>query len=378
MDVFVVGVGQVPVTRHGQMTERAMGAAAVRAALADAGSDAVDALYVGNMTGGALSRQRQMGVGVATDVGLAGIEVLRVEVASASGAGALRAGVLAIASGLCERVVVLGVERMTHVSFEAITAELATGADAEAEADASFLSLNALLMREYLRRYSLDADALAPFAAIAHGNAMRNPNAVFGRQVTADEYAASRVVAEPIRLLDASPLCDGAAAIVLARQPQPGRAAIRIAGSAVVTDHFAITQRPDPLALAAAGRSLSGALAQAGLGREHVDFFEAHDAYTIMAALTLESCGFAPAGRAAEAAANGHFERDGTLPIATMGGLKGRGHPVGATGIYQAAECVLQLRGEAGACQLERARVGVAQNLGGAAATVLTHVFVAQ
>lgn len=376
MLAYILGQGQVAVTRNNASTERMMGARALQSAMLDARVDQVDALYVGNMTGGALSGQRQLGVAIASDLGLDGIEVLRVEVASASGAGALRAGILAIASGLHERVAVVGVERMTHVDFAAITAALATGADAQNESGSSFLSLNALLMQEYLRRYRLDRNALAPFAQLAHTNALQNPNAVFGRVVTADDYTNSRVVADPVRVLDASPLCDGAAALILSRRAPAdvGVPHAAIVASAVTTDHLAITQRPDILALRAAGTSLSRALEQAALSRDDLSFFEAHDAYTIMAAVTLESCGFVAQGQATHAAAAGEFSVGGRLPISTMGGLKGRGHPVGATGVYQVAECFQQVTGRAGTCQIEGARYGAAQNLGGAAATVITHI----
>jgi acetyl-CoA C-acetyltransferase len=377
LDVWIVGQGQVAVTRGEAPSERNMAADALRAALADAGFDGVDAVVVGNMTGGELSRQRQLGVGVVTDLGLEGIEVLRVEVASASGAGALRAGVLAVASGLCRRVAVVGVERMTHVAFDAITGALGTAADAETEAGETFLRLNALLMREYAARWGVPDDGLWDFAQLAHANAARNPNACFPRLLTRDEYVQSRVVAPPIRLYDASPLCDGAAAVVLTAgaDAPAGRPRVRVAGSAVTTDALAVTRRPDPTALRAAGTSMAAALAQAGCSHADVDFVEAHDAYTIMAALSLEAAGFARPGEAWRDAAAGRFDRDGELPIATMGGLKARGHPVGATGVYQAAECFLQLTGQAGACQVARARRGAAANLGGAAATVISHVF---
>jgi acetyl-CoA C-acetyltransferase len=279
--------------------------------------------------------------------------------------------------------VVVGVEKMTDAKPNETTAALATAADADWEAaqGLSFIAINALVMQRYMYEYGWKHTDFAPFSITAHANAVTNPNARLPFAISEEEYRQARMVADPINLLDASPIGDGAAAVVLvpAEQlgtngKQPRRPRVTIAGSASATDSIAVHDRSDPLWLAAAERSVKKAYGQAGLGPEEIDFFELHDAFSIMSALALEACGFAPRGQGPRLGLDGAIRRDGRLPIATMGGLKARGHPVGATGLYQVVEVVAQLRGEAGPNQLERARIGMAQNIGGSGATIVTHI----
>jgi acetyl-CoA C-acetyltransferase len=184
------------------------------------------------------------------------------------------------------------------------------------------------------------------------------------------------MVADPINLLDASPIGDGAAAVVLVpADAVQGGPAIRIAGSASATDTLAIHDRSDPLWLSAAYESARRAYAQAGVQPEDIDVFELHDAFSIMAALSLEACGFAERGQGPRLALEGEIQPGGRVPIATRGGLKARGHPVGATGVYQIVEVAQQLRGEAGGTQVPGPpTLGMAQNIGGSGATILTHI----
>ncbi|HEX6998926.1 MAG TPA: beta-ketoacyl synthase N-terminal-like domain-containing protein [Gammaproteobacteria bacterium] len=383
-EVFIAGVAQLPVTSDADTRERGLGAAAVKAALEHAGVAAseVDALYAGNMMGGILGRQQQIGGLIADYAGLEGIEAATVEAACASGAAAARMAYLAVAGGMHELVVACGVERMTHVDRETVTRALATAADAELEGDAgeSFLTLNAKLMRAYMERYGTPPERFAPFAITAHRNAVTNPNALLHKGIDLEAYLGSRTVVEPIRLFDVSPLCNGAAAVVLASRAAlgsraaAGRPLIRIAGSAAATATVALARRADPLEFRAVERSTGAALEQAGVRREDVDFFELHDAYTIISVLSLEAAGFAPPGRGTDLGADGSIGLGGRVPISTMGGLKARGHPVGATGVYQLAEAYLQLAGLAGANQVPGAEIGLVQNMGGIAATVVTHV----
>lgn len=383
-EVYIAGIAQLPVTADPRALDRELGASAVLAALEDAGAEpgAVDALYVGNMMAGLLAQQQQLGGLIADYAGLPGVEAATIEAACASGGAAARMGYLAVGGGTHEIVVVCGVERMTHVDHDTVTRALATAADAELEGSQgeSFLSLNARLMRAYVDRYGVDAERFAPFAIVAHRNAMENPNALLHKPIDREGYLASRVIVDPIRLFDASPVCNGAAAIVLASADALARLGkraapkVQIVGSASATASLALARRADPLHLHAVELSTRKALAQAGIGHAEVDLFELHDAYTIISVLSLEAAGFAAPGRGTDLGTEEWIGPGGRLPIATMGGLKARGHPVGATGAYQLVEAFLQLTGAAGASQVPNAEVALVQNMGGTGATVVTHV----
>lgn len=400
--VYVAGSGFVPVTRKQPgATLAAMGGAAVRAALADAGLGGADgggagdaartvgALYVGNMLSGMLSQQQHLGPLVANAAGLGLAESATAEACCGAGGAALRWGVLAVASGAYETVVVAGVERMTHAELPVVTRALAAASHWETEGGhgETFVSLNGLIMREYMRRHGVPHAAFAPFAVTAHANALAAAHATLKLAVTPESYEASRVITAPVQLLDASPICDGAAAVVLTSSRALAQSAaaaagsaplVRVAGSAAATDELRVASRPNPLHLAAVARSTESALALAGLARADVDVFELHDAYAIMACVSLESAGFCAPGEGTRFAAGGRLALGGALPIATFGGLKARGHPVGATGVYQAAEMHRQLQRRAGANQVPGARAALTQNIGGAGASVFTHAFVAE
>lgn len=374
-EVAILGVGQVPVREHWDLSIRKLAADAGRHALEDAGVVRPDAIFVGNMTSGNLNDQRHLGAVVADALGLWGVEAVKLEAACGSAGSAMRQGLLAVASGEMDAVLVIGVEKMTETLGKDTTSALATAADADYELvqGVSFVGLNALVMQRYMHEYGYTRHDFAPFAINAHANAAKNPNALFHETITQRVYDKGRMVADPISLFDASPIGDGAAALLLV----PARKApdaVRVVGSAAATDTLAIHDREDPLWLKAAELSSQRALAQAGLDLDDIDFFELHDAFSIMAALSLESNGFAERGCGVRMAQDGAILPTGRLPIATMGGLKARGHPVGATGLYQIAEVALQLRGDAGEAQLDDVRVGMAQNIGGSGATIVTHI----
>ncbi len=374
----------MPVNRDGDTRGRYLAARAIRDASMNAGitDQPIDALLVGNMTAGILGDQLQLGSLVADYSGLAGLEALTVEAACASGAAAARMGYLMIAGGAADIVLVCGVERMTHVDRERVTSTLATAADWELEGrhGESFLSLNAQLMRAYIDKYDTRPEDFAPFSITAHENALGNENALFHKRIGLDEYMSSRTIIDPIRLYDVTPICNGAAALVLAspegaRQLRHDRRpSIRIAASTAATAPLALERRADILNLEAIGSATQAALSSAGITRADLDLFELHDAYTIMSVLALESAGFADPGTGTQLGAEGRIRLDGDLPISTMGGLKARGHPVGATGVYQIIEAYLQLTGAAGANQLRSAEHALVQNVGGTASTVVNHV----
>ena len=352
---------------------------ALRDAMIDAGVERVDALYVGNMLSGEISAQAHLGALIADFAGMRGIEAVKIEAACASGAAAVRQGLIGVASGMQDVVAVVGVEKMTDNIGSKVTAGLAEAADADYETvhGISFVGLNALVMRRYMYEYGLKHEDFAAFSVNAHANGAKNPNAMFRSPITEKTFLNAGMVADPISLFDASPMCDGAAAVILcptelAKQFTDN--SVRIAASTIATDSVAIHDRKNPIWLQAAEDSARQAYKLSGYKPEDMDFFELHDAFTIMSALSLEACGFAEPGQGTRLAKEGEITLGGKIPISTMGGLKSRGHPVGATGVYQIVESVLQLRGDAGENQIPNARVGMAQNIGGSGATIVTHI----
>ena len=378
-DVSIIGIGQTPIDEHWDKSLKDLAGQAVQAAIDDAKVDHVDALYVGNMLSGVLSGQEHLGALVADWVGLRGVEAVKVEAACGSGAAALRLGYVAVAGELADFVVVAGVEKMTDRPAQQVTAALAMASDGDFEAQngLSFVALNALLMRRYMHEYGVEHREFAPFTINAHKNAVANPNAMFPHAVTAEDFYSARMIADPVNLLDSSPVCDGAAAVVLCPTEIARSFAdrpVRIRASASATDTIALHDRRDLLGMEAVAASAAKAYRQAKLSPADINLFELHDAFTIMSVLSLEACGFAERGRGVRLAGDGDIAIGGRIPITTMGGLKARGHPVGATGIYQVIDVAVQLRGQAGANQVKEARLGMAQNLGGIGATVVTTI----
>lgn len=378
-DVSIIGIGQTPVAEHWNTSLRHLAYQASRAALDNAGLESVDAIYVGNQYADQLSQQQHLGALIADFVGLRGVEAYRIEAADASGAAALRAGYLAVRSGEVETVLVLGVEQTTDVVGSRRTAALSTVMDADYEGaqGATPTALAALLMQRYLHEYGLSVEYFAGFSENAHLNASTNPHAMYRNRLRPGMFAQAPAVAPPVSLFDAAPEGDGAAALVLtsaerARDQVP--LSVRIVGSAASTDTLSLHDRDDLLTLGAANRSAGRAYQQAGIAAADVDLFELHDSFAIMAALSLEAAGFASPGQGVALANPAGIGRGGQIPIATFGGLKARGHAGGATGVYQAVEAVLQLRGEAGENQVPAARTALIQSIGGLGGTAIAHV----
>lgn len=378
-NVSIIGIGKTDVGEHWQTSLRHLAWYAIEGALDDAATTEVDAIFVGNMLSSSLSHQDHLGALVADFAGLRGTESVTVEAADASGGAAMRQAVLAVESGLVETALVVGVEKVTDETGAAVVSAMASGLDADYEAvhGQTLAGAAALMMRRYLHEYGVGVDGFAGFSVNAHANGALNPMAMFRNQLRADRFASGPAVATPVTLFDMAPTGDGAAALVLTTReramdmvPQP----VRVAGSALATDTIGLHDRRDLLWLEASARSAEAALAQAGLAPEDVDLFELHDSFTILAALSLEAAGFAPRGEGWKLARDGDITRTGRIPISTMGGLKARGHAVGATGAYQIVEVVQQLRGQAGDCQIAGARVGMAQSLAMTGATAATHV----
>jgi acetyl-CoA C-acetyltransferase len=382
--VAILGIGQTTVDEHWDLSLREIGGLAAFAALRDAGLEKVEALFAGNMLSPLIDGQNQLGSLFADWVGLRHEEAVKVEAACGSGAAAFRAGLMAVASGEIDSALILGVEKMTDKAGHDITSALATAADAdyEIEQGVSFVGLNALIMRRYMHEFGWKHADFAPFSINSHANGMHNPFARLHERITVDRFEKSSMIATPINLLDASPVGDGAAAaIIVPAHKVPslhGRPRILVAASAARTDTIAVHSRKDPLFLAAACDSAKRCYEMAGVGPGDIDLFELHDAFSIMSALSLEACGFADRGQGVRLGLDDEICLTGRIPICTRGGLKARGHPVGATGVYQVVEVVQQLRGECGKSQVEGAKIGMLQNIGGSGATVLTHVLKAE
>jgi acetyl-CoA C-acetyltransferase len=383
-EVAILGIGQTKIDEHWDLSLREIGGNAAFAAMQDAGMDRVDALFVGNMLSPLVSGQNQLGTFFSDWIGLWGQESVKVEAACASGAAGLRAGLMAVASGDIDSALVIGVEKMTDKAGHDVTAALATAADAdyEVEQGVSFVGINALIMRRYMYEHGWKHADFAPFSINAHANAIHNPFARLHQKITVDQFEKSAMVATPVNLLDASPIGDGAAAVVLVPAERVaslnGKPRIIIAGSASATDSIAVHSRKDPLFLSAAYQSAKRAYEMANVEPEDIDVFELHDAFSIMSALSLEACGFAERGQGVRLGLDDEISPRGRVPICTRGGLKARGHPVGATGMYQVVEVVQQLRGECNGTQVDGAKIGLAQNIGGSGATILTHVLKAE
>lgn len=380
-DVSIIGIGQTRVGEHWDTSLRHLALEAIKAAALEANIDRVDGLYVGNMLAGELSGQGNLGALIADFVGLRGVEAVTVESASASGGAAVRQAYLAVAGGLMDFAIVVGVEKLSDVvGSPAITAQAtATDSDYEAVHGVTPLAIAAMMMRRYMHEYDAALADFAAFSVNAHLNASTNPYAMFHNKVSVQSFVKAPMVADPINLFDAAPAADGAAAIVIAPADWArgrGDGLVRIAASAAATDALAIADRRDPLWLKAAETSAQRAYEQAGVTTKDVQFAELHDAATVLAALSLEACGFAGRGGGVNFAKGGGVARDGQMPISTLGGLKGRGDPGGATGVYQIVEAAQQLRGQAGPNQIENARIGLTQSLGANGATAVTHILV--
>jgi len=378
-EVYIVGIGQTPVGEHWDRPLRDLGAEAANAAIKDAKAECPQALFVGNMVSSDLCGQENLGTVIADFAGFNGIEAMKIESACASGGAAVRAAYLAVASGAHDLVVALGVEKLTDLPIERTTAALAGAADADYEAahGVTFTALNALMMRLYIERYGVRKEDFASFVITAHKNAKSNPNAMFRKPVTVEDYANSPMVAEPICILDSSPVSDGAAAVVMCsadRARSLSDQPVRILGSALATDTIGLATRKETLRCEAIRRSVQLAYKQAGLGPKDIDLLELHDAFSIVSALSLEASGFVEDGQALHFAREGNIDIQGSLPCSTRGGLKARGHPVGASGVYQVVEAVEQLRGQAGETQVKDCRVAMAQSVGGLASVAVTHI----
>jgi acetyl-CoA C-acetyltransferase len=379
-EVVIAGVGQTDVGELYNISLRDLALMALEAAIQDAGGLRPDILFVGNMVAPSASHQAHLGSLITDYGGLEGIEASTIEAGGASGGAALRMGYLAIKSGEAKVALVLGIEKVTDQLGPGAEAIQTLGEDSDYEA-VQGLTPNAqaaLLMRRYMHEYRVNHDDFSGFPILAHANALTNPHAMYHNPVTLEAYQSAEPLSDPLTLFDTAPVADGAATLILTLPEYLpsgySTPLVRITGSSLVTDRLAIHDRPDPLAFDAARRSVERACRQAGLLPADMDLFELCDSYSIYAALALEAAGFSNRGKGCTLAKDGKLARDGELPIATFGGLKARGNPGGATGVYQAVEATLQLRGQAGLNQVIDAQRALIQCLAGPASSAVTHV----
>jgi acetyl-CoA C-acetyltransferase len=327
-----------------------------------------------------LSRQAHMGALISDYAGLTGIEAATIEAAGASGGAALRQGYLAVASGMVDVALVVGVEKFTDKVGAEVDEAVATTSDSDFEAVMGLTptAQAALLAQRYMHEFEVPTGGLAGFALTAHANGAGNPCAMFRKAIKPETYASAEMVSEPLNMFDIAPNADGAAALVLTRPdllpPQWPHPRVSIAGSGAASDTLALHDRKDILYFNTAQLSAGRAMKHAGLTLDQISFFEYHDAFSIFAALSLEAVGFAIRGGGWKLASTGEIGLKGRIPCATMGGLKAGGFPGGAAGTSQAVEATLQLRGHAGTNQVAGARLGLIQSLGGPASTAVSHV----
>ncbi|MEO8357868.1 MAG: thiolase domain-containing protein [Chloroflexota bacterium] len=379
-EVVIAGIGQTEVGEHWSIGLRELAFAAIQEAVKDSGGLKPQSLFVGNMFAPNLSNQAHLGVLLADYAGLLGIEAVTLEAAGASGGAALRQGYLAIASGMVDVALVVGVEKFTDTLGSGVEEALATTSDSDFEAVQGMTSTAqaALLMKRYMHEYDVPADGFAGFALTAHENGVANKNAMFRKAIKPETYAKAEMVSDPINMFDMAPNADGAAALVLMRRDllpsnYPNQL-VKVAGSGAASDTLALHDRKDMLYFHTAQLSAGRAMKQNGYILDDIDLFEYHDVFSIYAALQLEAIGFAIKGKGWKLAANGDIGLRGRIPCATMGGMKARGFAGGAAGLYQAVEAVTQLRGQAEANQVPNAKTALIQSLGGPASTAVSHI----
>lgn len=379
-DVLIAGIGQIPVGEHWETALRSLAARAVRAALRDCPGLKPQALYIGNTLAGRVSHQANLGALLTQWCGLEGIEGVTVETAGSSGASAILMAMMAVASGVVDCAVALGVEKMTDLVGTGLAEAVAEAGDGDYETAEGLTpaAQAGLLMRRYLHETGAPRGVFAEMPMIAHANAAHNPHAMFRRELSRKAYERAELIADPLNRMDEGPWADGAAAVVLTRASATPRALrgrgglVRLAGAAAAADTLALHDRQDPLAFEAARISMERACRMAGVLPGEADFFELCDAYSIYGLLSLEASGFAERGEGWRLLMDGSLRPGGRLPALTLGGQKARGNPLGAAGAYQTVEAVLQLRGQAGAGQVPGARRGLVQSLGGPASSAVT------
>ena len=380
-EVAVIGTGM---TQFGELWGKSIKDIFVEAALnaiKNAGVDHIDSMYVGSMSSGLFVGQEHLGAILADYLGQNPISSTRVESACASGGAAFRAAYFEVASGASEIVLAGGVEKMTDGAD--VTDALATAADQEYEVyqGVTFPGLYAMIANAHMHEYKTTREQLAAIAVKNHRNGANNPNAQFRKPVTLDQVMNSTLVADPLRLLDCSPVSDGGAAVILCSMDIAKKftdTIVKVRGTAQASDTIALHSRKSFTSLNSVTTAAQKAYKMAGVTPKDINFAEVHDCFTIAEAVVYEDLGFCEKGCGGPAAEEGKTAIDGETPINTSGGLKSKGHPVGATGIAQIIELHEQLTGRADKRQVKNAHIGLAQNMGGSGASCVINILEAK
>ncbi len=380
-DVAVVGVGLHKWGELWDLSLRDMFTIASRNAMSDAGVDHIDSMYIGCMSGGLFAAQEHIGSLMADYLGVTPIPATRVESACASGGVAFRMAWMEVASGLSDIVLAGGVEKMTDISGDEATFALSTAADTEYEGyvGVTFPGLYAMMAVAHMQQYGTTMEQMSQVSVKSHQNGALNPNAQYPFEVSLDAVMNSTMVAEPLRLLHCSPITDGAAAVVLcsaelAKEKFKDHPIVVVKGSGQASDTIALHSRADITKISVIENAAKSAYDMAGVGPKDIDLTEVHDCFSIAEIMATEALGLFEPGKAGIAVENGETSREGSTPVNTSGGLKSKGHPVGATGIAQIIEITTQLRGEADKRQIDSPIIGLAQNMGGSGGSSTVHI----
>lgn len=381
--VAVLGIGETKMGKHPDKSLRDLIKEAGSKAITDAGieKEQIQSVYVGNFNGSYLAYQSHIGPMVTEVLGLHNIPTVRTEGACASGSLAFRQGWMAIASGLCDVVLVGGVEKMTHQPTEVVTTGIASASDYELEASigVTFPSIFAMIANRYFYEYRNVREEMALCAVNNHNNALLNPDAQMQKAITVEQVKNGFPVASPLTVFDCSLVTDGAAFIVLAEanlaKKLSKKRLIEVIGVGHGGDTLTAATKKSLTGFAATQMAADQAYKMAGLKPSDINLAEVHDCFTITQIINIEDLGFFPKGQGGDAVAAGKINLDGSIPINTSGGLKAKGHPIGATGVSQIFEIITQLRGEAGPRQVRKADIGLTHNIGGTAATCTVNIF---
>ena len=377
---YVASAGLTPISDRWESSILDLAVEAARGALKRSPVGRPDQVIVGNMFSAVGARQEHLGAMVASGLGLSGTPAFKVEAACSSGGSAFNVGYNLVRSGAIDSALVVGVEKMRDLEPEEVSAALAMAESAEYTqfVGATFAALNGLLARYYMEEMEVTRDELSSIPVIDHTNAVTAPHAQFRKAITPEVVSRSAMISDPLRLFDCAPVGDGAAAVMIVNDRAASGAKGKMAevlGGKMATNDFCVYEREDMLDFKSTRAAFKGAMEQAGLGPRKVSLVEIHDAFSVVGALSLEAMGFSKRGMGSKDAKAGRYGAGSELPINTFGGLKARGHPVGATGVYQIAEAYLQLTDQAGKNQVEGAKYAVTQNIGGVDTTSVVHVF---
>lgn len=380
-NVCIVGVGMSQWGEVWKQSFRDIHTVAAMDAIKNAGVDHIDSMYVGCMSGGLFVGQEHLASLLTDYMGMPGLPATRVESACASGGMAVRSAFIEVASGVSDIVMASGVEKMTDVDGDEATYALATAADQEFEVfhGATFPGLYAMMANVHMAKYGTTREMLSAVAVKNHDNGSMNPVAQYPFKLSMEQVGKSVMVADPLHILDCSPITDGAAAVILCSEEiakATGKPYVKIIGSGIGTDTIQLAQREDMATIKAATLAAGRAFEMAGKTIDDIDFCEVHDCFTIAEIMVAESIGKYAPGKAGDAILAGETALDGSFPMNTSGGLKSKGHPVGATGVAQVVETYKQLTQQAeGDRQLKSSpKIGMTQNMGGSGGSSVVHI----